>query len=1345
MTLLKVFLLIINLASINGLREFRSWSTRHVCEMSRFANYPFAFAKYDGQVSEDKARVNTNEQDFRHECQVRGGRSKCHICETIECSSEANDGYCELQLQGVNATSMSYNIPVSADTSWSVGGGFKRDFGGDGTTHFCVFLTGGHCVKPGTTDFTGCLTRCFGHGFNKPSIVVEASTRSITDVYPGMGKWEDDGQVDLWEYPKNCTELNKYQDTSCIFSTEIYSEPRTTDFNPQGFVFTVAGNDNAGFEDGIGESASFDNPQDVALTVNNDIFVADTDNNAIRVISSSNGMVSTIAGGGPDNGGYDDGPCANATFKLPKGLDVKEYVINDENRTIIIIADTGNHRLRRIDYVAATGYCMVSCFAGLCGNNTLSETTYKVKAPPSSGYADGSHMDARFSAPESVTFMDNDFIAVADTGNYLIRLVSLNNGSTSTLAGSVVKGQVDPDGNPLAGCTPPCMVGSQGFNDGNLTEAAFYNPVDVTRGTNNTIWVADEHRIRIIELPNVNTILYGIHSMGRVSTVAGTALQGHEDGVQDFANFYGPSGVIVSDTNVAYVVDSASCRVRRVTPVPLVAELVTCTTKALELIRPSGCTSYDQPIDKVGRKVTRVEANIQYNFGYPYNKDVDKGKFIKNCVGTPPLDTLDKHYIDRAPGNGDNLVIDDHRTYVNEDSEQGMAIMIKCPAVCNPNDGNSVVEGTHWYSEGSSICRAAIHDNVLTAAEGGYIQITFQRRAFLWDEDPTFSTGTTNNGVTSTAISESVSRVFSIERFYEFMSVVHTVGGHPSAQLEGGCGFADAQPATASYFNKPRGLAMRPYSSLSDKNFLYIADSGNNRIRGMSAVCTQICENGGRCIAGDTCECLPGWLGIDCTLPVCNTPCGPNKVCGGPDLCICKPGFEGQNCDTAQCTQHCYNNGACTAPDTCSCAPGWFDTNCTTPVCSNTCANGGNCTAPNTCACPDQWTGDDCRIPVCIQECKNGGYCVAPDTCICPPQWINHDCAVPVCNQGNFIANPDDRFHHIYANNLRTWPTYKACNIESWCNATHEMECDQQEMVYLVSEVPSGPEWRAINGRKDRPSQCMNIELPITYILPFELLRADNTTTGNRRYAPLTPYESEQSNSWRGLLAPLEGHTGPWVYSPDRQLANVNWLNMSEGVYVCANNGNCTAPGICECAEGWIGFDCRTPICTQGYYFKDQKHYVSGERTDTELLYFEKYLGYNNSYRLNWPYSNPNYTMQWEFYVSATEIQREIRDHGGIQYNSLSNWTSGKHEHTPQGGYRCSIRSVTQFENLTFTLSHPNYYSRYMNRRIMADGNFYTFWDNMLWPPVNQKSRILEQTFFNITYAFTNEGNIFMM
>ena len=35
-------------------------------------------------------------------------------------------GYCEVQLQGVQDSSMSINIPVVTDTSWAIGGSYRK-------------------------------------------------------------------------------------------------------------------------------------------------------------------------------------------------------------------------------------------------------------------------------------------------------------------------------------------------------------------------------------------------------------------------------------------------------------------------------------------------------------------------------------------------------------------------------------------------------------------------------------------------------------------------------------------------------------------------------------------------------------------------------------------------------------------------------------------------------------------------------------------------------------------------------------------------------------------------------------------------------------------------------------------------------------------------------------------------------------------------------------------------------------------------------------------------------------------------------------------------------------------
>lgn len=86
-----------------------------------------------------------------------------------------------------------------------------------------------------------------------------------------------------------------------------------------------------------------------------------------------------------------------------------------------------------------------------------------------------------------------------------------------------------------------------------------------------------------------------------------------------------------------------------------------------------------------------------------------------------------------------------------------------------------------------------------------------------------------------------------------------------------------------------------------------------------------------------------------------------------------------------------------------------------------------------------------------------------------------------------------------------------------------------------------------------------------------------------RRYSPIHPYEwiADPRHPWSAYNDTAPGRTGPFLWEKDRQVALAEYHNVTEGRYVCANGGNCTFPEVCECATGWSGFDCRTPICSQ--------------------------------------------------------------------------------------------------------------------------------------------------------------------
>jgi len=109
-----------------------------------------------------------------------------------------------------------------------------------------------------------------------------------------------------------------------------------------GIVSTVAGTGERGFagDGGDARQAQLDAPTDLEIAEDGSIYIADTYNHCVRAIDPA-GIITTVAGrcGEPGFSG-DGGPAADATMKLPSGLELA----GDR----LYIADTGNHRVRAV-------------------------------------------------------------------------------------------------------------------------------------------------------------------------------------------------------------------------------------------------------------------------------------------------------------------------------------------------------------------------------------------------------------------------------------------------------------------------------------------------------------------------------------------------------------------------------------------------------------------------------------------------------------------------------------------------------------------------------------------------------------------------------------------------------------------------------------------------------------------------------------------------------------------------------------------------------------------------------------------------------------------------------------
>jgi sugar lactone lactonase YvrE len=151
---------------------------------------------------------------------------------------------------------------------------------------------------------------------------------------------------------------------------------------PQGKPSLLAGNGQAGFLDGIGSKAQFNNPRGIAVDAQGNIYVADMGNDRIRKITPA-GVVSTLAG--PNQ------------FNNPEGVAV-------DAQGNVYVADIGKDQILQI---TPTG--MVSVVAG----------------NGQAGFLDGIGSKAQFNNPSGVAVDAQGILYVADSQNHRIRKIVL--------------------------------------------------------------------------------------------------------------------------------------------------------------------------------------------------------------------------------------------------------------------------------------------------------------------------------------------------------------------------------------------------------------------------------------------------------------------------------------------------------------------------------------------------------------------------------------------------------------------------------------------------------------------------------------------------------------------------------------------------------------------------------------------------------------------------------------------------------------------------------------------------------------------------------------------------------
>ena len=273
-----------------------------------------------------------------------------------------------------------------------------------------------------------------------------------------------------------------------------------------GIITTFAGigeGDSRG-DDGLAVAAGVSAPEDLAVDGAGNLYIADRGNHRVRRVDAA-GIITTFAGTGEEGFSGDGGPAVGALLKRPSGVAV-DGVGN------LYIADSGNHRIRRVD---AAG--IITTIAGSEGYGSIGDN--------------GPAVEASLYYPYRVAVDGSGNLYIVDGFNRRIR-------------------RVDPAGT----ITTIVGIGIGRFSEGEgpASEAVLIDPTDVALDGAGNLYISDWNRIHRVD------------TRGTITTIAGTGISGFagDGGPALEARLNRPAGIAADSSGNVYVADTDNHRIR---------------------------------------------------------------------------------------------------------------------------------------------------------------------------------------------------------------------------------------------------------------------------------------------------------------------------------------------------------------------------------------------------------------------------------------------------------------------------------------------------------------------------------------------------------------------------------------------------------------------------------------------------------------------------------------------------------------------------------------------------------------------------------------------------------------
>ena len=254
------------------------------------------------------------------------------------------------------------------------------------------------------------------------------SSTGIITTFAGMGTMGSSGDngaaTSAYLYGPNGVATDN---NGNVFIVDAWNN-RIRKVSSTGIITTFAGMGTMGTsgDNGAATSAYLNGPNGVAVDISGNVYIADSNNYKVRMVTPSNGIITTIAGIGSYGCTGDNGAATSAYLSNLNAIAVD---INGN----LYIADY--FKIRKV--TRATG--IITIFAG-------------AMAQTGSSGDGGPATSALFSSTNGVAINSVGTVFIVDSGNYVIRMVTID-GIISTIAGTRGVYGTAGDGGAPASCS----------------------------------------------------------------------------------------------------------------------------------------------------------------------------------------------------------------------------------------------------------------------------------------------------------------------------------------------------------------------------------------------------------------------------------------------------------------------------------------------------------------------------------------------------------------------------------------------------------------------------------------------------------------------------------------------------------------------------------------------------------------------------------------------------------------------------------------------------------------------------------------------------------------------------